>query len=70
MAFATIPAMAAACGDWDVVAGAGVDAEPVHAATEPVARQSEIAIATDLAPWSPSRRACLTTLTYSHQQQE
>jgi hypothetical protein len=32
--------MAAACVDWDIVAGADFDAELVHAASETVARQS------------------------------
>jgi hypothetical protein len=58
MAFCTILAMAAACGDRDVVTWADFDAELVHAASETADRQSEIAI--------PS----LTTLRYSHQNQE
>jgi len=48
MAFAAIVAIAAACGDRDVVTGADFDGELEHAASETAARQSEIAIATDL----------------------
>ena len=58
MAFCTILAMAAACGDRDVVTCADFDAELVHAASETADRQSEIAILS------------LTTLTYSQQNQK
>ena len=61
----TIAAMAAACGDRDVVTCADFDAELVRAATGTADRQSEIAIATDL-PARPTRGS-LTTLTCSHQ---
>jgi predicted RNA methylase len=47
MAFCTILAMAAACGDRDAVTCVDFDAELVHAASETAARQSEIAIATE-----------------------
>jgi hypothetical protein len=58
MAFCTILAMAAACGDLDVVTSADFDPELVHAASETADRQSEIAI--------PS----LTTLGYFQQNQK
>src|ERR1700722_17294830 len=48
MAFAGVEAIAAACGDRDVVTCADCDGELEHAASETAARPSEIAIATDL----------------------
>src|ERR1700753_1169744 len=46
--------MADACGDWGADACAGFEAELVHAVSEAVARQSEIAIAEAL-PVMPAR---------------
>ena len=62
--------MADACADWAAGACAELDAELVHAASETVARQSEIADLTPMPGEVPSSRrpqACMLLLSPSPQ---